>query len=171
MVNIRLAASHDAAQLAEFAARTFRDTFGDDNTPEDLGLYIATVYGSVQQRAEIEDANHLVLLAEFDGQLAAYSHLRIAPAPAFVSEESTIELWRFYVDRTWHGRGIARQLMQATLQHALARGAHAIWLSVWERNPRAQAFYLKSGFRQAGTKPFVVGTDVQTDWVMVRALP
>ena len=60
--------------------------------------------------------------------------------------------------------------MQATERHALARGAHAIWLSVWERNPRAQAFYLKSGFRQAGTKPFVVGTDVQTDWVMVRSL-
>jgi RimJ/RimL family protein N-acetyltransferase len=39
---------------------------------------------------------------------------------------------------------------------------------VWEHNPRAQAFYAKCGFVQAGTKPFVVGTDVQNDWVMLR---
>lgn len=170
MVDIRLADSDDAALLADFAARTFRDTFGADNTPEDLALFVAAAYGVAQQRAEIDDANQVVLLAEVDGHLAAYSQLRIGPPPACVSEASTIELCRFYVDRTWHGRGIAHQLMQATERHALARGARAIWLSVWERNPRAQAFYLKSGFRQAGTKPFVVGTDVQTDWVMVRSL-
>jgi ribosomal protein S18 acetylase RimI-like enzyme len=45
-----------------------------------------------------------------------------------------------------------------------------LWLGVWERNERAQAFYRKHGFRKAGTQIFVVGTDPQTDHVMMRVL-
>ena len=41
---------------------------------------------------------------------------------------------------------------------------------MWERNERAQAFYRKHGFRKVGTQVFVVGTDPQTDHVMLREL-
>ena len=41
-----------------------------------------------------------------------------------------------------------------------------LWLGVWERNPRAQAFYRKSGFADVGSQVFLVGTDAQTDRVM-----
>jgi ribosomal protein S18 acetylase RimI-like enzyme len=45
-------------------------------------------------------------------------------------------------------------------------GARTIWLGVWERNARAIAFYHKQGFVQAGTQRFLLGDDLQTDWVM-----
>jgi ribosomal protein S18 acetylase RimI-like enzyme len=41
---------------------------------------------------------------------------------------------------------------------------------VWERNPRAQAFYRKMGFVDVGAHTFVVGSDAQTDRLMVLAL-
>ena len=41
---------------------------------------------------------------------------------------------------------------------------------MWERNERAQAFYRKHGFRKVGTQIFVVGSDPQTDHVMLREL-
>ena len=50
---------------------------------------------------------------------------------------------------------------------ARARGARELWLGVWERNARAQAFYRKHGFRKVGTQIFVVGSDPQTDDVML----
>ena len=77
---------------------------------------------------------------------------------------------RFYVDKPWQGRGLAAQLMRAVEKRALERGARELWLGVWERNERAQAFYRKHGFRQVGTQIFVVGTDPQTDHVMLREL-
>ncbi|MEO6447402.1 MAG: GNAT family N-acetyltransferase [Gemmatimonadaceae bacterium] len=160
----------DARRLAEFASRTFRDTFEADNTPEDLARYLSTAYGEVQQRAEIETPGHLVLVAESGGALAGYAHLRCGPAPECVAERDAVELWRFYVDREWHGQGVAAQLMQETLGNARERQAPALWLSVWEHNPRAQRFYGKCGFRHVGNKPFVVGSDVQTDWVMTLTL-
>jgi hypothetical protein len=40
---------------------------------------------------------------------------------------------------------------------------------VWERNPRAIAFYVKCGFVDVGSKAFYVGSDCQTDRVLVAS--
>ena len=45
-----------------------------------------------------------------------------------------------------------------------------LWLGVWEHNLRAIAFYRKCGFVQCGAQPFLLGTDLQTDWDMNRTL-
>ena len=71
----------------------------------------------------------------------------------------------------WHGRGVAQRLMQHVREAARALGARDVWLSVWERNPRAIAFYAKCGFRDVGSKDFFVGQDRQRDHVMVMHVP
>ena len=73
---IRRATADDAAALAQFAARTFRETFGADNTPDDMDAYVAKVYGESQQRAEILDPNILTLIADEDG-LVAFAQLKL----------------------------------------------------------------------------------------------
>jgi ribosomal protein S18 acetylase RimI-like enzyme len=60
--------------------------------------------------------------------------------------------------------------LAATIEAAVVRGAGTVWLSVWERNYRAQAFYRKSGFEDRGEKAFILGTDRQIDRVMALAL-
>ena len=167
---IRRAEPVDAAPLAALGSRTFADTFGADNSPEDLAAYLAGAYGEAQQRAEFADPSIITLLVD-DGQgLVAFSQLRRGPAPPCVRFPSPVEVWRFYVDRAWHGRGVARPLMDAALEAARELGAGSVWLSVWERNPRAIAFYTKCGFLDVGSKLFIVGADHQTDRVMAREL-
>ncbi|HEV7767664.1 MAG TPA: GNAT family N-acetyltransferase, partial [Thermoanaerobaculia bacterium] len=77
---------------------------------------------------------------------------------------------RFYVEHGHHGRGIAQSLMQAAEDAARALGGTALWLGVWEHNPRAIAFYLKCGFGDVGSHPFMVGRDLQTDRLMSRVI-
>ena len=81
-----------------------------------------------------------------------------------------IELWRFYVNRQWHGRGTAQALMARVTAEAGDTGAQTLWLGVWERNPRARAFYATCGFIDVGEHVFLFGTDPQTDRVMARPL-
>jgi len=69
-LTIRLGTAVDAARLAEFAARLFRETFAADNRPEDIALHLAKTYGTSQQAAELADPNITTLLAEVDEQLA-----------------------------------------------------------------------------------------------------
>jgi ribosomal protein S18 acetylase RimI-like enzyme len=100
----------------------------------------------------------------------AYAQLRVGPAPPTIRDEATIELWRFYVDLPHHGRGLAHELMAVALEAAQARGAATMWLGVWEKNHRAQAFYRKFGFVDVGAHEFRLGNDLQTDRVMVTPL-
>jgi ribosomal protein S18 acetylase RimI-like enzyme len=166
---LRLASPTDAVALAEFAARTFADTFAAANRPEDMAVYLPSAYSPDLQRAEIEDPKITTLLLEQAdrGVLVAYAMLRSGDVPAAVSDKSAVELWRFYVDRPWHGLGLAQRLMTAAQEQAVQRGAHTMWLGVWEKNPRAIAFYEKCGFRDVGAHDFWVGADRQTDRIMV----
>jgi ribosomal protein S18 acetylase RimI-like enzyme len=167
---IRRAETSDAALLAEFAARTFTETFGAANSVSDMAAHLTSSYGVRQQRAEVASPDVVTLLVEADMRLAAYAQVRRNEAPIDPPPESAVELWRFYVDRRWHGRGAAQRLMAAVHEAALALGARRLWLSVWERNDRAIAFYQKAGFRTAGSKDFWVGSDRQTDHVMIADL-
>lgn len=170
-VVIRRATVDDAAALAEFGARTFFETFASENTVEDMRLHLESAWAPELQRAEILDERVDTLLAcDAGGVLAGFAQLHAGHAPACIATVRPVELLRFYVDKPWQGQGVAHQLMAAVEQQARTRGARELWLGVWERNPRAQAFYLKHGFRQVGTQIFVVGTDPQTDHVMLREI-
>ncbi len=160
----------DADALAEFGERTFRAAFEALNRREDIDAYVRATYTPERVRADLADGARHTLLALVSGALAGYSQLRQGPWPAFVAGPAPIELLRFYVDPALHGSGLARSLMDATVSAAIARGARTLWLGVWEWNPRATAFYGKCGFRDAGSQEFMLGSDRQTDRVLVRAL-
>ena len=170
-VGIRRATVADAEALAEFGARTFFDTFAADNTADDMRLFLASTWHPDLQRVEILDEGLDTLLAcDSLGALAGFAQVRVAHPPAGIHVRAPVELKRFYVDKPWQGQGLARTLMASAEQAAKARGAREFWLGVWERNERAQAFYRKCGFRKVGTQIFMVGTDPQTDNVMLRDL-
>jgi GNAT superfamily N-acetyltransferase len=167
-VRIRRATPADAAPLAALAARIFTETFAADTAPDDLAAFLAKAYGVRQQSEEISDPDVITLVAEAPAGLVAYAQVhRGGKAPKDVAAEEPVELWRFYVQKDWHGGGLAHRLMAAAMDAARELGGRHLWLSVWERNPRAIAFYGKHGFRDVGAADFWVGTDCQTDRILV----
>ena len=169
-VTIRTATTADAAVLADLARRTFYDTFAPTNDPADMALHLESAYGVDQQTRELTDRDITTLLVEEGRDAIAYAQVRTDHVPECVTGPDPIELWRFYVDAAWHGRGVAQALMEQVKAVARERGAKTLWLGVWERNDRARAFYAKCGFADAGEHIFLFGTDPQTDRVMVTSL-
>lgn len=167
---LRQAAAADAGPLALLAEQTFRETFSASNTEQDMDLHCRTSYGETIQAGEIAAPDMLTLLSEADGQLVGFAQLRWGDAPECVVARTPGEIQRLYVARDWHGKGVAQALMRAGLEALRARGADVAWLGVWERNPRAIAFYRKSGFVEVGDHVFTVGSDPQRDIVMARPL-
>jgi diamine N-acetyltransferase len=168
---IRAATVADAAALSEFGARTFYETFAADNTAEDMASHLAAAWHPDLQRGEILDGALDTLLAwDTAGALAGFAQVLDGHTPPGVPTRKPIELKRFYVDRPWQGRGLARALMSAVEEKARARGGLELWLGVFERNARAQAFYRKCGFEIVGKQIFVVGSDPQNDYVMMKLL-
>jgi GNAT superfamily N-acetyltransferase len=121
----------DAERLAAFAAHTFTDTFGEANRPEDLEQFVRETYGVAQQTRELEDPGIVTILIEDDARLAAFAQVRRGERPACVDRSDAVELWRFYVHREWHGRGVGTVLMEEVLRAARELEGGALWLSVW----------------------------------------
>lgn len=169
-IRIRRATVADAADVVAIGARTFQETFEADNKPEDMTAYLAASFGLPQQTAELRSADYVTLLAYVGAALVAFAQVRHKAPPACVEGPAPVELHRFYVDRQWHGRGVAAPLMASSVEAIHALGGRTAWLSVWEHNPRARAFYAKCGFRQTGTTEFWVGPDCQTDHVLERTI-
>lgn len=169
-VLIRRAEAADAAPLADFAARIFADTFAAGNRPEDMAAHLAGTFGVRQQSEEIADSGVLTFVAEESGRLVGYTQVRRIPPPDCVTGADPVELGRFYVDGSWHGRGLAPRLMAVVRDVARGLGGRSLWLAVWEHNPRAIAFYGKCGFRDVGMQTFRLGSDLQTDRVMAADL-
>ena len=167
---VRRGDSSDAASLAAFAAKTFADTFGPDNRPEDMSLHLARAYGIDQQARELGDPAYITVLIEVGEDIAAYAQVRRRVPPESVVGPSPIELYRFYVDRPWHGRGFAQLLMSEVRKAATELEGRTLWLGVWERNPRARAFYANCGFHDVGSAEFVLGADRQTDRILVASI-
>jgi mannose-6-phosphate isomerase-like protein (cupin superfamily)/ribosomal protein S18 acetylase RimI-like enzyme len=166
-ITLRHATRADAARLAAFAERIFVETFGHGVPPDDMAAHLAKSFGPEQQAREIDDPTVVTLVGERDGEIRAYAQLRESEPPACVPAGPSLQLWRIYVDTPLHGTGVAQQVMRVVTSVAAARGASLLWLTMWEQNHRARAFYERSGFCDAGTHPFVLGSRVETDRVFV----
>ncbi|HYW49904.1 MAG TPA: hypothetical protein VE861_04815, partial [Gemmatimonadaceae bacterium] len=75
-VTIRRATPGDAAALAAFGRRTFRDTFAADNSEADMSLFLDATYGEAQQRSELADPALTCFVAISDGAIRASALLQ-----------------------------------------------------------------------------------------------
>ena len=168
--NVRHASIEDAKLLAELGAQTFAETFAKDNSPEDMAAYLADSFSVERLTAELNEPSSVFFVAETDGGAAGYAKIQAGEAPDGVEGQRPVELVRLYVSQAWLGRGVGQALMQRCLDAAREMGFQTIWLGVWERNGRAQAFYRKWDFHEVGEHIFQLGSDPQRDIVMQRAV-
>jgi diamine N-acetyltransferase len=163
---VREGVSKDAAMLTELGTRTFRETYAETNAEHQLEAYVAEAYREDVQAAELADPAVTYLIAEVDGTPVGFVLVRIAAAPDPIRAVAPLQLERIYVYREHQGVGAGAALVRGVFERAVARGHDVVWLTVWERNPAAIAYYHRWGFEHVGEVEFVLGTERQTDLVM-----
>ena len=167
MPKIRVAKLSDAKNLAELAESTFRNTFTAHNTVDNMDIHCRSSYGEVIQAREISSPGYETLVVEDNDRLIAYAQLRWGKPPKCVLANSPSEIQRLYVEKAWHSKGLAQELMSACLDKMKERDTDVAWLGVWEKNPRAISFYRKFNFNEVGGLVFPLGKDPQRDIIMV----
>jgi ribosomal protein S18 acetylase RimI-like enzyme len=187
---IRLATAADADALAALAAETFPLATTPGTDQADIEAFIATNLSLAAFEGYLADAER-ILLVEVDtvgegvgegaDELVGYTMLVLGEphdldvrdaVAAFAGTVATAELSKCYVRQRAHGTGLAAALVAASLAAVADRGAEVLWLGVNQHNPRAVAFYRKSGFERIGTKSFRVGLRREEDFVLaLRVAP
>jgi ribosomal protein S18 acetylase RimI-like enzyme len=164
----RDAEAADAHALAAFAEATFTDTFGHLYPPEDLAAFVEAKYRAPVIGAEIADPATRYRLALRDGAIVGYC--KMGDVDMDVDASDALELHRLYVNASTKGTGVAQALIYDALAWARGKGAKVMFLSVWENNARAQAFYRRYGFEHIGEHRFMVGRVADRDFIWRLAL-
>jgi ribosomal protein S18 acetylase RimI-like enzyme len=164
-INIREAVASDAELIADMSRRTFYDTFAADNSQEDMGKFLNEQFTKEALMKEVGAAGNIFLLAFSNDEPAGYARLRMNDT---ASAGNSIELARLYAETNMIGKGVGKALMEACIETAKKLGKQSIWLGVWEKNQRAIDFYTKFGFEKFGEHEFLLGNDLQTDWLMKK---
>jgi len=169
-VTIRICTPADIGVLLPLGIQTFRDTFAEFNTPENMRLYLSNTFTPEKIAAEFNEAGAVFFIAEADAQPAGYAKVRASKKPEGLNGYSSVEIERIYVAKDYHGTGVGQQLMKTCLDHAKNAGYDVVWLGVWEHNKRALSFYEKWGFERFSQHTFTLGHDPQTDFLLKKKL-
>ncbi|HYH15472.1 MAG TPA: GNAT family N-acetyltransferase [Flavisolibacter sp.] len=169
-LTIREATKEDAVLIADLSRQTFYDTFAADNTKEDMDIFLNKQFTKGRLMLEVGAPENTFLLAYYNDEVAGYVKLREGKLPKSLGTKNALEIARLYAVTAMIGKGVGKALMQASIDMAKERGKEVIWLGVWERNQRAISFYQKCGFEKFDEWDFLLGNDIQRDWLMKKSL-
>ena len=156
----------DLKNLQKLSVKTFRETFEEVNTEEDMQKYLDENLSEEKLKSELENPNSEFYFAENDNQILGYLKLNFGNAQTENQGNETLEIERIYVLKEFFPLKIGQVLFEKSLEIAKEKKLKFIWLGVWEENKRAIRFYEKNGFKIFGKHDFVLGNDVQTDLMM-----
>jgi diamine N-acetyltransferase len=168
-ITIREATNADAALIAQLSRETFYEAFAPDNRKEDMDKFMNEQFTMEALMQEVGAPGNIFLLAYIGDEAAGYTRLR-ENSDELLGDKPAIEIARIYAATRMIGKGVGKELMQASIDYAKALQKEIVWLGVWENNQRAIQFYRKFGFEKFGEHDFVLGNDVQKDWLMKKEL-
>jgi ribosomal protein S18 acetylase RimI-like enzyme len=168
--SIRKCTVKDLDSLCKISIETFYQTFADSNTEENMTAYLDTAYNKEKLYEELCNPDSSFFFIYVDESLAGYLKTNEYPSQTDINDIDSLELERIYILKEFQGAGLGQDLLEHTISIATEHGKKYIWLGVWEHNERAKHFYQKNGFYRIGAHSFVVGDDVQTDYVMRKDL-
>jgi len=167
-ITIRQATEADAALIAAISRETFCDSFAENNTAEDMQLFLDGPFSTPLLMAELSHPDCIFFLIYHKEEPAGYIKLKPGKHTELKGTDNAIEICRFYDRKHMIGKGIGKAMMQHAIAYAKEKKYTTIWLGVWEKNQRAISFYNSFDFKKFSEHDFVLGRDVQRDWLMMR---
>jgi ribosomal protein S18 acetylase RimI-like enzyme len=167
ILNIHPVGKEDLKSLHTVSVQTFKETFEDQNTQEDMSQYVNDQLSLDQLSKELSDPNTSFYLAFCGNELVGYLKLNFEEAQKeTVLEGKAFEIQRIYILKAHQNKGIGSQLFEKAVEIGKAKAYRQLWLGVWEFNHKALEFYKKKGLKPFDSHVFLLGTDKQTDILM-----
>ena len=167
---IRFADPTDADLLVELGRTSFYEAFAEETAPEDMAEHLQKAFRIDDIADQLNNKQSLFTIIEINSAAAGYAYLHPGDPPGCVKTPNPIQLNRFYLRKEYYGRNVGNTLMKACLNLARSRGFQSVWLSTWEFNHRASAFYKKWEFEIVGRAKFTVGSDIQNDNIFAKKI-
>lgn len=169
-VTIKPVTADQLPLLLELGRSTFEAAFAHLNNPEDFAQYVRNAFTLKKTQQEWSHPYSSFFIAWIDKQPVGYIKINTQEAQTEFKGDESLEIERIYVLPGMQQHGLGTHLLQFAERTAQQSGKQWIWLGVWEKNEKAIRFYQRHGFEKIGEHDFVIGSDVQKDWIMKKIL-
>ena len=169
-MKIKKCSLDDILDLQKIYRQTFFETFSEQNSEENMRIFLDKAYSEEKLKSEIEDKESETFLAVENQKILGVLKINTGNAETESGLKNSLEIQRIYILKDSKGLGIGTVLMNLAEKKARELGVSFIWLGVWEKNFPAQKFYTDKGFRRFSEHAFVLGDDIQTDFLMKKEL-
>lgn len=170
MITIKKVGKESVEIISSLAITTFYETYAPYNSEADMLLYTGEHYNNTKITEEIELPDVQYFLAWINDIPVGFAKLRNIKQPDFLTHTRNVEIERIYVLQQFQQLRIGKALIDTCMNAARQQGFEVIWLGVWQQNQHAIHFYEKNGFENFGTHSFLLGEDLQTDFLMMKKL-
>lgn len=157
-ITIKPCTEADLDDLRKVSIETFVETFGDQNTDEDINEYVRNSLSRAELRRQMREQESAFFFAVIDDDVAGYLKLNVGAAQTEQVGEDALEVERIYALRRFKRQGLGTLMMERAMNEAANRGLNTVWLGVWEHNVAAQRFYERLGFSVFGSHVFTSAT-------------
>ena len=159
-----------AQQLVALWARTFEDAYKGVHSDENIRAYCQANYTVEAAETLLSDPRIICAVAFSDRSALGFHLVKHHACPLPLAKDSS-ELKQIYLLAGAYGSGVGRALFEDAVQCVRDAGRSCVWLSVSDRNRRAQSFYRKLAFKPLAAGPvFEVGSDRLTSTIMAREI-
>jgi tRNA (guanine37-N1)-methyltransferase len=161
----------DAFELSNIAKDTFALACPEESDVAELKAYCEKNLSPFVFEKLISAQNSYVSHAYLNNEIAGFVVLIFGSiCPKLQNLKKPVELHKFYLKPKYHGKEVAKILMNDVINTCKKKGYENVWLSVFSGNKRAMDFYSKSGFVVVGQTNFIMGSETHLDNLMVAKI-
>ena len=167
---LRAGTPADAATRAARAMPVCLDSYAADGVRPDLAREALREYATEAFDARLREPQRRFVLAARGTRLLGFAELTLANDAAPAGGAMGAELIRLYVQPAAQGSGLGRQLIRAAEALGTHAGLAALWLTAWDGNQRALAFYAREGYADIGATSYSFEGNSYGNRVLARDL-
>ncbi len=167
---LRIATPSDAVTVSALSVQVFLDTYATEGIRPDLAREAFLEYSTDAFDKRLREAKRTFIVAEAGAGLLGYAEVHLSPLTAPAEQISGAELVRLYVQPAAQRRGVGRALLERMEQAVLAASSPSIWLTAWEGNSNARAFYARMGYSDVGATTYTFQGNTYGNRVFVKHL-
>jgi diamine N-acetyltransferase len=141
----RFAFASDAVTISALSIQAFLDTYATEGIRPDLALEAHSEYSVDAFARRLAQPHRCFVLAEKGDGLLGFAEVLLTSVVSPAQGFEGAELVRLYVQPAAQRMGVGRALLARAEQLVRAENTACVWLTAWEGNDNARAFYARVG--------------------------
>jgi ribosomal protein S18 acetylase RimI-like enzyme len=148
-VDLRAITLNDATLLLALMHRIYPPPY--KHLWEDGGIwYVTNTFNAQTLKEELSAKNAGFYFVEYETEIVGILRIIHQSTLSDLDDKKATKLHRIYLDSKAQGKGIAKALLDWTIQRAIENKSEILWLESMDTQEQALRFYKKMGFQITG---------------------